>query len=171
MQRDVRPDKARDIDASMNFTNCALIQLHAWQGGSSPWPEQSPSMKRIYDPVHHFIELTSAEARLLDSAVMQRLRRLVRAALLLHDIGHGPFSHACEAVLGVRHEDRTRALLGLPEMQSQLSALDVDPQHVHDLILGSPQTPYPVLAEIVSGPNLDADRMDYLMRDAYFTGV
>jgi HD superfamily phosphohydrolase len=183
-------------------------------------------VKRIYDPVHHFIELSDAEARLLDSAVMQRLRRLrqlglaylafpsaehsrfthalgalamgtrsfeqllrhgreffvndadaayqrrlVRAALILHDIGHGPFSHACEAVLGVRHEDRTRAILALPEMQEQLAHLDVDPQHVHDLILCSPDTPYPVLAEIVSGPNLDADRMDYLLRDAYFTGV
>jgi HD superfamily phosphohydrolase len=183
-------------------------------------------MKRIYDPVHHFIELTAAEARLLDSPVMQRLRRLrqlglaylafpsaehsrfshalgalamgtrafdslvrygseffvneadavyqrrlVRAALILHDIGHGPFSHACEAVLGVRHEERTRALLALPEMRAHLADLGVDEQHVHDLILGSPQTPYPVLAEIVSGPNLDADRMDYLLRDAYFTGV
>jgi HD superfamily phosphohydrolase len=183
-------------------------------------------MKRIYDPVHHFIELTDAEARLLDSPVMQRLRRLrqlglaylafpsaehsrfshalgalamgtrafdslvrhgseffvndadaayqrrlVRAALILHDIGHGPFSHACEAVLGVRHEERTRALLALPEMRLHLAELDVDEQHVHDLILGSAQTPYPVLAEIVSGPNLDADRMDYLLRDAYFTGV
>lgn len=183
-------------------------------------------MKRIYDPVHHFIELSEAEARLLDSPVMQRLRRLrqlglaylafpsaehsrfshalgalamgtrafdelvrhggeffvnaadaayqrrlLRAALILHDIGHGPFSHACEAVLGIRHEERTRALLELPGMRSQLAALEVDAQHVHDLILGAPQTPYPVLAEMVSGPNLDADRMDYLLRDAYFTGV
>jgi HD superfamily phosphohydrolase len=183
-------------------------------------------MKRIYDPVHHFIELTTAEARLLDSAVLQRLRRLrqlglaylafpsaehsrfshalgalamgtrafdklardgreffvndadaayqrrlVRAALILHDIGHGPFSHACEAVLGVRHEERTREILALPEMQARLLELDVDPQHVLDLILGSRQSPYPVLSEIVSGPNLDADRMDYLLRDAYFTGV
>ena len=183
-------------------------------------------MKRIYDPVHHFIELTGAEARLLDSTVLQRLRRLrqlglaylafpsaehsrfshalgalamgtrafdqlaregreffvndadaayqrrlVRAALILHDIGHGPFSHACEAVLGVRHEERTRAMLALPEMQAHLDELEVDPKHVLGLIMGSAQTPYPVLAEIVSGPNLDADRMDYLLRDAYFTGV
>jgi HD superfamily phosphohydrolase len=182
-------------------------------------------MKRIYDPVHHFIELSPAEARLLDSAAMQRLRRLrqlglaylafpsaehsrfshalgalamgtrafdelvrhgreffvnerdvayqrrlVRAALILHDVGHGPFSHACEAVLGVRHESRTQEILALPEMQAQIAGLEVDAQHVLDLILGKPEH-YPVLCEIVSGPNLDADRMDYLLRDAYFTGV
>lgn len=183
-------------------------------------------MKRIYDPVHHFIELEAAEARLLDTPALQRLRRLrqlglaylafpsaehsrfghalgalavgtrafdelvrhgrqfftndvdisyqrrlVRAALILHDVGHGPFSHACEAVLGVRHEDRTRAILERPEIQAHLADLDVDSQHVGDLILGKPQPQFGVLAEIVSGPNLDADRMDYLQRDAYFTGV
>jgi HD superfamily phosphohydrolase len=183
-------------------------------------------MKRIYDPVHHFIELEPAEARLLDTPALQRLRRLrqlglaylafpsaehsrfghalgalavgtrafdellrhgrqfftndvdvayqrrlVRAALILHDVGHGPFSHACEAVLGVRHEDRTRAILDRPEIQTHLADLDVDSQHVGDLILGKPQPQFAVLAEIVSGPNLDADRMDYLQRDAYFTGV
>ncbi|HET9392269.1 MAG TPA: HD domain-containing protein [Candidatus Rubrimentiphilum sp.] len=183
-------------------------------------------MKRIYDPVHHFIELEPAEARLLDTPALQRLRRLrqlglaylafpsaehsrfghalgalavgtrafdelvrhgrqfftndvdisyqrrlVRAALILHDVGHGPFSHACEAVLGVRHEDRTRAILERPEIQAHLADLDVDSQHVGDLILGKPQAQFGVLAELVSGPNLDADRMDYLQRDAYFTGV
>ncbi|HET7815210.1 MAG TPA: HD domain-containing protein [Candidatus Baltobacteraceae bacterium] len=183
-------------------------------------------MKRIYDPVHHFIELSAAEARLLDLPAMQRLRRLrqlglaylafpsaehsrfthalgalamgtrafdelvrsgreffvndadvayqrrlVRAALILHDVGHGPFSHACEAVLEVRHEERTREILALPGMQEHLAALDVDAEHVLSLILGGTQNRYPVLAEIVSGPNLDADRMDYLLRDAYFTGV
>ncbi len=183
-------------------------------------------MKRIFDPVHHFIELTPAEARLLDMPVMQRLRRLrqlglaylafpsaehsrfshalgalamgtrvfdevarhgaeffhrpddagyqrrlVRAALILHDIGHGPFSHACEAVLGIRHEERTRALLALPEMQAHVADLNVDVQDVLGLILGSAESRFPVLSEIVSGPNLDADRMDYLLRDAYFTGV
>ncbi len=183
-------------------------------------------MKRIYDPVHHFIELEPAEARLLDTPALQRLRRLrqlglaylafpsaehsrfshalgalavgtrafdellhhgrqfftgeddvayqrrlVRAALILHDVGHGPFSHACEAVAGVRHEDRTLAILARPEIQAHLADIDVDSQHVADLILGQGQSQFPVLAELVSGPNLDADRMDYLQRDAYFTGV
>lgn len=184
-----------------------------------------PWVKRIFDPIHHFIELSAAEARLLDTPVLQRLRRLrqlglaylaypsaehsrfshalgtlamgtrvfdelarrtpalgdeasrayqrrlLRAALLLHDIGHGPFSHACEAVLGMRHEERTRALLALPEMLAHVADLDVDGGDVLDLILGGAKVRYPVLGEIVSGPNLDADRMDYLLRDAYFTGV
>jgi HD superfamily phosphohydrolase len=183
-------------------------------------------LKRIFDPVHHFIELSTAEARLLDAPVLQRLRRLrqlglaylafpsaehsrfthalgalamgtrafdelarhgreffandldvayqrrlVRAALLLHDVGHGPFSHACEAVLGVRHEARTSELLALPSLRNGLEALDVSPADVLGLVLGDPQSRYPALRELVSGPNLDADRMDYLQRDAYFTGV
>lgn len=181
-------------------------------------------MKRIFDPVHHFIELEPGEARLLDLPPMQRLRRLrqlglayfafpaaehsrfthalgalamgtraydaliahaapgdvsqpayerrlVRCALLLHDVGHGPFSHACEAVLGMRHEERTQAILALPDMRSGIEALDVDPADVLGLIVGDPHTRFPALRELVSGPNLDADRMDYLLRDAYFTGV
>lgn len=182
--------------------------------------------KRVFDPIHHFIELTALEARLLDCDVMQRLRRLrqlglaylaypsaehsrfshalgafavgtrvfdtllshspehfngsgdiayqrrlVRAALLLHDVGHGPFSHACEAVLGIKHEQRTRALLELPRMRSVLADLDVDVADITELVVGGTHNRYPVLTEIVSGPNLDADRMDYLLRDAYFTGV
>jgi HD superfamily phosphohydrolase len=180
-------------------------------------------VKRIFDPVHHFIELEPGEARLLDLAPMQRLRRLrqlglayfafpaaehsrfthalgalamgtrafdglirhaggasperayqrrlVRAALLLHDVGHGPFSHACEAVLGIPHEARTREILTLPDMRAGIEALDLDPEDVLALIVGDPRARYPALRELVSGPNLDADRMDYLLRDAYFTGV
>jgi HD superfamily phosphohydrolase len=106
-----------------------------------------------------------------DAADIARQRRLVRAALLLHDVGHGPFSHACEAVSGVRHEDRTRDLLTMPDLRSAIEALDIDPDDVLALIMGDPKTRFPALRELVSGPNLDADRMDYLQRDAYFTGV
>jgi HD superfamily phosphohydrolase len=183
-------------------------------------------LKRIYDPIHHFIELSEAEAALLDVGPMQRLRRLrqlglayvafpaaehsrfthalgalaagdraleglrrhdpdafaderdyheqrrlLRASLLVHDIGHGPFSHACEAVLGVAHERRTREILALAPVRAALERLDVDPAEVLSLVAGEGAVRSAVLRELVSGPNLDADRMDYLLRDAYFTGV
>jgi HD superfamily phosphohydrolase len=183
-------------------------------------------MKRIFDPIHHFIELDDGEVALVDAAPVQRLRRLrqvglaylafpaaehsrfghalgalamgdrvlqslrahddgyfaneddyraqrrlLRASLLLHDIGHGPFSHACEAVLGMKHELRTEQIIALPEIEDALDRIGVDPEQVLALISGDPLSPYPVLRELVSGPNLDADRMDYLLRDAYFTGV
>ena len=119
-----------------------------------------------------FDELAQHGAEFFESATDAAYqRRLVRAALLLHDIGHGPFSHSCEAVLGIRHEARTTDLLALPELADAIAALDVDARDVLGLILGDPQSRYPALRELVSGPNLDADRMDYLQRDAYFTGV
>ncbi|MBV8424983.1 MAG: HD domain-containing protein [Candidatus Eremiobacteraeota bacterium] len=182
-------------------------------------------MKRIFDPIHRFIELDNGEIRLVGLAAFQRLRRLrqlglaylafpsaehsrfthalgalavgervfqalrthsseffadeadfqrqrrlLRASLLLHDIGHGPFSHACEAVLGRRHETRTAAILALPEVDRALTDMQLDSFEVLSLVAGGASR-YPVLRELVSGPNLDCDRMDYLLRDAYFTGV
>src|SRR5579863_9942043 len=106
-----------------------------------------------------------------DAANAAYQRRLVRAALLLHDIGHGPFSHSCESVLGMRHEARTRDLIALPDVAAGIADLEVDAVDLLGLIAGDPASRYPALRELVSGPNLDADRMDYLLRDAYFTGV
>jgi HD superfamily phosphohydrolase len=56
-------------------------------------------------------------------------------------------------------------------MRDGIAALDLDASDVLALIVGARSGKHPWLCELVSGPNLDADRMDYLLRDAYFTGV
>jgi uncharacterized protein len=132
-----------------------------------------------------------------------RLRQTLRLAVLFHDLGHAPLSHATESIMppvddlrlpawvrsgGPRranHEDYTLKLLldsGLTaEIRSRFAKRGIEPEHIAALIsgLGPPKgSPFivgrrdlhPVLRQVVSG-ELDADRMDYLQRDSFFTGV
>lgn len=98
--------------------------------------------------------------------------KLVKAAALLHDTGHGPFSHACERAFeaGKQHEERSMAVISGAEssVPGVLNGAWIKPEEVRAII--SKTFPYPFLTDIVSS-QLDADRMDYLLRDAAATGV
>lgn len=164
---------------------------------------------RIRDPIHGGISISETEKRLVDTDVMQRLRRVrqvslsslvfpgathtrfshslgvmyltgeladslgmsdreyrtVRIAGLLHDIGHGPFSHTSGEVaqsFGRTHEERSCELIR--EELADIIPDDIDIGQIEDYIHGEAEV------NVVAG-EIDADRMDYLLRDATFTGV
>lgn len=91
-------------------------------------------------------------------------------ACLLHDLGHGPFSHVFERVSGIRHEEVTRRLIGDPDshVHRALAAHDAAlPQEVLDFIACLPHRTF---YNDVLASQLDADRFDYLLRDNLMTG-
>jgi HD superfamily phosphohydrolase len=139
----------------------------------------------------------------LEPADRERFRQTLRLAVLFHDLGHAPLSHATERIMPrasalrlpdwvaprqdrrADHEDYTLKLVldsGLAaEIRSRFAPRGIEPSHAAALICGrTPPGPYPfrsngrdlmpILRAVVSG-ELDADRMDYLQRDSFFTGV
>ncbi|ASJ04675.1 HD domain-containing protein [Thermococcus barossii] len=156
-------------------------------------------MKLVHDPIHGHIELDDFAVRLVDTSEFQRLRRITQLGLaflaypsarhtrfehslgtfhlarkiagynpeiddgavyaaLLHDLGHYPFSHTLEGIYG-RHEENTKWFIRHGEIgdavRERYSLGEFLKLLKHPLVSG----------------DIDADRMDYLVRDAYYTGV
>ncbi len=96
-------------------------------------------------------------------------REVVRAAALLHDVGHYPYSHALEEIGALHHEEVARPLITEGQAADELrEAIAADaPARVYSLIRGESESP---LQGLISG-SLDLDKIEYLKRDAFMCGV
>ncbi len=178
----------------------------------------------IRDPIHGYIFANEIEQKIIDTSVVQRLRRIrqlagchlvypggqhsrfehvigsmylakkvgevlqtrkdatidqddrihLRLAALLHDVGHGPFSHMFEEVMTERteftHEDMTRKIILQTEIGDILEKQGFSKNGVADLSIAKSRSRPRFQNDVIAG-GLSVDIMDYLLRDSYFTGV
>jgi len=114
---------------------------------------------------YHLMGNAVAELRSKGIAISAEEEVAVKCAILLHDIGHGPYSHALEnrVLEGVHHETMSLAIMQMLNKECG-GALDLAIQ------IFTNQYHQPFLHQLISG-QLDMDRMDYLSRDSFFSGV
>jgi HD superfamily phosphohydrolase len=114
---------------------------------------------------YHLMGLALNELRNKGVDITREEETGAKIAILLHDIGHGPYSHALEKklIMGVHHEDISSLILQLlnDQFNGKLQTA---------IEIFSDNYPKAFLHQLVSG-QLDVDRLDYLTRDSFFTGV
>ena len=120
--------------------------------------------------VYEVVRLMVENVKDLKAVLTEFEQVAVLCAGLLHDLGHGPFSHSFETITGIDHEEITdRIILEDTKVNQVLVEAHPDlPKAVADIIAHRHERK--LLSQMISS-QMDADRMDYLLRDSYFTGV
>ena len=123
---------------------------------------------RVYDA------LSSKSGGRLPTGPDCQERRLVRAAALLHDVGHAPYSHSAEDLFEepIDHEEMTRRLIDTPEIREifERHGGGLTGRDVQQVLSKEATGPRRLLSDIITS-ELDIDKMDYLRRDSLYCGV
>jgi HD superfamily phosphohydrolase len=116
-----------------------------------------------------------AENQNLSQLLSEDEIQLSRMASLLHDVGHGPFSHVFEHLLvkflNKTHEDMTRWIIQKSELRDIISAVGYDPDDVGKLAVGELRRPGKAFLDQIIQSAVDIDKLDFVVRDTYHTGA
>lgn len=147
-----------------------LRRIHQLAGAYLVYPGATHTrFEHVIGTMHvagQIAEALSRESTLDDDDIQE-----IRIAALLHDVGHGPFSHMYEEVLtGRSHEEITQRIILETSIRDILDKNGISPKKMSEFAVGRQKSREPYLNEIIAG-GLSSDLMDYLPRDSYFTGV
>jgi len=108
-------------------------------------------------------------------AVNEEEADVVRIAALLHDVGHGPFSHVFEQLLirdlDKTHEDITSWIIEKSEISDKLAKMGYTPADVGKLAVGKLQKPEKAFLDQIISSAVDVDKQDFIVRDTFHTGA
>jgi HD superfamily phosphohydrolase len=110
----------------------------------------------------------------LSKLVTEEEAEMVKIAALLHDIGHGPFSHIFENLLveiKKTHEDMTLWLTESSELHDILTGFGYVPREIGKLAIGVLHKPSKAFLDQIISSGIDVDKMDFIVRDTYHTGA
>jgi HD superfamily phosphohydrolase len=150
-----------------------LRRIHQLAGAYQVYPGATHTrFEHVLGSMHVAGQIGESLAR--TSAMNMDQVQQVRIAALLHDVGHGPFSHMYEEVLSGKeetsHEDISQRVIMETSIRDILTRHGYSPRKMSELAVGRQRSKEPFMNEIIAG-SLSADMMDYLPRDSYFTGV
>ncbi|AKU80298.1 HD domain-containing protein [Spiroplasma turonicum] len=176
MKKFIRDNVHGEISINEDFI-IELIESKAFQrlrriiqlgGGQFVFPSASHTRFShsigVYHVICKFLENESVFKSLNSNEI-----KALKCAGLLHDIGHGPFSHSFEKVINQKHEEFSKRIIHEDyEINNILNKYSINPKEVTDIIEGKHKNL--VLSNLVSS-QIDADRIDYLLRDSIGAGV
>ena len=100
---------------------------------------------------------------------------IIRIAALLHDVGHGPFSHVFEYLLTKNldktHEDLTTWIIQKSELSDMIKKAGYSPQEIGELAVGKLHKPKKTFLDQIISSTVDVDKQDFIVRDTYHTGA